>query len=62
MYKVETYDIRAGIMGAKTAKMDKRLTELLNQRESEGWEFVSMTELSSDSKSFTFQLVFKKKN
>ncbi len=60
MYKVETIDVKSGVMGTKTKKMDKRLTELLNQREAEGWEFVSMTELGSDSKNFTFQLVFKK--
>ena len=60
MYKVETCEIKCSVRGVKVTKMDDRLAEILNQHEAEGWELVTMTELNSKSKNFTFKLVFKK--
>lgn len=60
MYKVETCEIKSGVFGAKMAKMDQQLADIMNRYEADGWVFVSMTELGSDSKNFTFKLVFRK--
>ncbi|MBQ3063189.1 MAG: DUF4177 domain-containing protein [Clostridia bacterium] len=62
MYKVETYDVKCSVRGTKTVKMDTYLTNIINEHEAEGWELVSMTELGSKTKNFTFQMVFKKAN
>ena len=60
MYKVETYDVKCSVRGTRTVKMDTYLTNIINKQEADGWELVSMTELGSKSKNFTFQMVFKK--
>ena len=60
MYKVETYDVKCSVRGTKTVKMDDYLTAIINKHEQDGWNLVSMTELGSKTKNFTFQMVFKK--
>lgn len=60
MYKVMTYEISSGFFGVKTEKADKELSQFINDQEAEGWEFVSLSEMNTGSRSFVYKMVFKK--
>ena len=60
MYKVVTYEIKTGLFGANTAKSDAAMAQFLNEQENDGWCLVSMREMNADSRSFVYELVFKK--
>ena len=59
MYKVVTYEVKTGLFGAKTAKVDAQMEEYLNLEEKNGWALVTMTEMNTDTKSFVYKMVFK---
>ncbi len=61
-YKVEYYEMKTGLLlgGTNFDKQNKVLEEHLTMVNSQGWEFVSMAALATDSKKFQFEIVYRR--
>jgi len=61
MYKVFTYEVKKGLFGTNMEKADRAMEEFLNEQDQNGWELVSLSEMNTDTKTFIYKMVFKKK-
>ena len=61
-YRVDTYIMKSGFFGGTNfEKQNEVLEDYLNQMDEIGWSLISITSIPIDSKSFSFELVFRKK-
>lgn len=61
MYKVFTYEMKKGFFGTSVEKSDRAMEEFLNEQDQNGWELISISEMNTDTKTFVYKMVFKKK-
>ena len=60
-YFVDTYTMKAGILGGTNfAKENEKFKNYLEDKDYHGWEVVSISNLNSGGKQFSFEIVFRR--
>jgi len=60
-YWVETYIMDHNLLGKTNfVKENKELQDYLNYKDSQGWEVLSITNLNTGGKEFSFEIIYRR--